>query len=78
MNREPSLNIKLRREICIVWNPFFKLSELNMLYVSRLEDLGIDKAINKTRLKLQLLEHFPDAQEQSDGKKRLLLFLRKA
>ena len=52
----------------------FKLSELHTLYVSRLEDLGVDKAINKTRLKLQLLEHFPEAQEQSDGKKVIIVF----
>ena len=53
---------------------FFKLSELHMLYVSRLEDLGIKKAINKTRLKLQLLENFPEAQEQRDGKKVIIVF----
>lgn len=45
-----------------------------MLYVSRLEDLGIKKAINKTRLKLQLLENFPEAQEQCDGKKVIIVF----
>lgn len=36
----------------------FKLSELSPLYVQRLEDLGIEKSINKTRLKKALLEHY--------------------
>ena len=52
----------------------FKLSELHMLYVSRLEDLGIKKAINKTRLKVQLLEHFSEAQEQFDGRNVVIVF----
>lgn len=42
----------------------FKLSELHTLYVNRLEELNIIKTINKTRLKEQLLEPFPDAQAQ--------------
>ncbi len=46
----------------------FKLSEIHVLYVNRLEDLGIKKAINKTRLKVRLLEHFPEALEQFDGR----------
>ena len=33
----------------------FKLSELSSLYIQRLEDLGIQKTINKTRLKIALL-----------------------
>ena len=45
-----------------------------MLYVSRLENLGIKKAINKTRLKVQLLEHFPEAQEQFDGRNIVIIF----
>ena len=52
---------------------FFKLSELYMLYVSRLEDLGIKKVINKTRLKVQLLEQFPEAQEQFDGRNGVII-----
>jgi len=47
----------------------FKLSELHSLYVNRLEDLGVNKLVNKTRLKVTLLQHFPEAQEQNDGKK---------
>ncbi len=38
----------------------FKLSEIHVLYVNCLEDLGIKMAINKTRLKVRLLEHFPE------------------
>ena len=53
---------------------FFKLSELHTLYVNRLEDLGIEKEINKSRLKLQLLEHFPEAQEQYDGRNIVIVF----
>ena len=33
----------------------FKLSELSSLYIQKLEDLGIQKTINKTRLKIALL-----------------------
>jgi len=36
----------------------FKLSELSSLYIKRLEDLGIKKIVNKTRLKNALLEHY--------------------
>lgn len=52
----------------------FKLSEIHTLYVNRLEDLGITKAINRTRLKAQLLEHFSEAQEQFDGKNVVIVF----
>ena len=45
----------------------FKLSEIHSLYVNCLEDLGINKLVNKTRLKDTLLQHFPEAQEQHDG-----------
>ena len=52
----------------------FKLSELHQLYINRLEDLGIKKAINRTRLKNQLLEQFPEAQEQFDDKNVVIVF----
>ncbi len=52
----------------------FKLSDIHTLYVNRLEDLGIAKVINKTRLKNQLLEHFSEAQEQYDGKNVVIVF----
>jgi len=52
----------------------FKLSELHSLYVNRLKDLGIVKTVNKTRLKDLLLNHFPDAQEQYDGRNIIIIF----
>ena len=36
----------------------FKFSELSSLHVQRLEDLGIEKTVIKTRLKKALLEHY--------------------
>ena len=54
---------------------WFKLSDLFTLYVRNLEDHGIIKTVNKTRLKNLLLDHFADdAQEQTDGKHTLLVF----
>lgn len=54
---------------------FLDFLELHHLFESRLNDLGIEKSINKTRLKLDLLNHFlGDCQEQSDGKSVLLVF----
>ena len=55
----------------------FKLSEIHALFVNRLEDLGIKKLINKTRLKQHLLQHFSEAQEQYDGKKHCYHFLKR-
>ncbi len=57
-------------------NFIFKLSELHSMYVSQLEELGIEKCIHKTRLKLQILDQFVgDCQEQlSDGKSIVLVF----
>ena len=53
----------------------FKLSEVSSLYVQRLVSLGIEKSINKTRLKKAFLEHFSGAlQEQTDGKNTILVF----
>ena len=54
----------------------FKLTELHSLYVIRLEDLGIKKVVNKTRLEISLLEHFPEAQEQNDGKITVIIIFR--
>ena len=51
----------------------FKLSDMHSLYVNRLEDLGIKK-LNKTRLKEQLLERFPEVQEQYDGRNTVIIF----
>ena len=53
----------------------FKLSNLHTLFKDRLCSLGIEKDINKTRFKEQLLAHFSgECQEQSDGKNSLLVF----
>ena len=51
-----------------------KLSDMHSLYVNRLEDLGTKKLVNKTRLKEQLLERFPEAQEQYDGRNTVIIF----
>ena len=53
----------------------FKLSELHALYEECLQGLGINKTINKTRLKMQLLGHFfGECQEECDGRNALLVF----
>ena len=46
----------------------FQLSDIHSMYVNRLEDFGINKQIKKTRLKVDMLEKFTEAQEQHDGK----------
>ena len=55
-------------------NLLFQLSDIHSMYVNRLEDFGINKQINKTRLKVNLLENFPEAQEQHDGKNIIIVF----
>ena len=50
------------------------LSELHSLFVSRLQTLGVQKQVNRTRLKTSILENFPDAQEQNDGKNVVIIF----
>ena len=51
----------------------FKHSVMHSLYMNRLEDLGIKKLV-KTRLKEQLLERFPEVQEQYDGRNTIIIF----
>lgn len=53
---------------------YFKFSELRHMYENRLQDLGISKEKNKRHFKNQLLSHFENAQEQTDGKNSLLVF----
>ena len=53
---------------------FFKLTEIHSLYVNRLKHFGISKEVHKTRLKERLLEHFPEAQEQHDGRNIIISF----
>ncbi len=52
----------------------FKFSSLRQMYESRLGDLGISKEVNKVRFKERVLLHFPNAQEQNDGKNVILVF----
>ena len=52
----------------------FKLTEIHSLYISCLKELGVEKQVNKTRLKSCLLEHFSEAQEQHDGSHTLFIF----
>ena len=52
----------------------FKLPEIHSLCTCRLKELGIQKQVNKTRLKEKLLEHFVEAQaEQFDGRNIALI-----
>ena len=45
------------------------------MYIQRLENLGIKKTINKTRLKNALLEHYKGTlQEQTDGRNTVLFY----
>jgi hypothetical protein len=53
---------------------FFKFSTLHQLYEKRLRDLGVQKEINRMRLKEKIMSHFSQAQEQSDGKNSILVF----
>ena len=55
-------------------NLIVPLSELHSLSVSHLGTLGIHKTVNTTRLKTSLLENFPDAEEQNDGKNVVIIF----
>ena len=52
----------------------FRFSELRQMYQKRLTSLGIAKELNKRRFKDHILQHFPQAQEQSDGKNIILIF----
>ena len=61
----------------IYYGNYVLVVELHSLYENHLEDLGNNKSVKNTRLKNQLLEHFEEAQEQSDGKKTLFWFSKK-
>ena len=47
---------------------------IRQAYVNRLRNLGIIKEINKVRFKERILNYFPNAQEQNDGKNIILVF----
>lgn len=53
---------------------YFKFSVLHQMYESRLQDLGVEKETNRSRLKEKILAYFTQAQEQSDGKNKILVF----
>ena len=55
-------------------NVLFKFSDIHSMYVNHLEDFGINKQINKTRPNDKVLEKFPEAQEQHDGKNIIIVF----
>ena len=52
----------------------FKLSEIHHLYTRRLSSLGVEKSVNKTRLKDKILEHFPECTAQTDGRSIVMIF----
>jgi dimeric dUTPase (all-alpha-NTP-PPase superfamily) len=52
-----------------------KMIGLHSQYVNHLEDLGIKKTINKTRLKENILAHFTEAQDQYDGKHSIIILV---
>ena len=52
----------------------FKFFKLRQLFEIRLCALGIQKEINKVRFKNKILEYFSDAQEQDDGRNKVLVF----
>ena len=53
---------------------YFKFSVLHQMYENRLKNLGFDKGTNRNLIKDKLLAYFPQAQEQSDGKNKILVF----
>ena len=52
----------------------FKFSDLRHLFEKRLLDYGIDKEMNKVLFKKKFLQHFPEAQAQSDENNVILIF----
>ena len=52
----------------------FKFSTLHQLYEKRVWCLGVEKETNRTRFKEKILMYFPQAQQQSDGKHKILVF----
>ena len=54
---------------------YFKFSTLHQNYEERVRwSLGFENETNRTQLKENLLAHFPQAQQQSDGKSKILVF----
>ena len=62
-------------ENCVEDGTFcFKFSVLHQLYEERLQHLGVEKQTNRGLLKEKVLAHFPQTQEQSDGKNKIVVF----
>ena len=53
---------------------FFKLQELHEMLTKRLQQFGIEKEKNRTKLKEKLLLEFPQATEQMIGKNVVISF----
>ena len=66
--------VSYNEKTCNSGTSLFKLSEIHSLYVNRLQNFGIPKGFNKTKLKERLLEHFPEAEEQYDGRNTIITF----
>jgi len=53
---------------------YFKFSDLHQLYEKRLNCFSFTKEVNRGQLKEKLLIQFPQAQEQSVGKNKVMVF----
>ena len=53
---------------------YFKFATLHQMYEERVRSLGFEKETKGTQLKEKLLAYFPQAQHQSDGKSKILVF----
>ena len=53
---------------------YFKFPALHQLFEKRVWCLGVEKETNRTHFKEKILMYFPQAQEQSDGKHKILVF----
>ena len=53
----------------------FRFSTLHQMYEKRIWSLGFEKETNRTQLMEKLLAYFPQAQQQSDGKSKFLVFV---
>ena len=72
LHNQVFLPSKLKQGLLLSWSHAFKIAELHTAYESSL----INLSANRTRLKVELLEHFQECgiQEQTDGKNIVLLF----
>ena len=55
--------------------PIFKMADMKNLYISRLNELGLDQVqVHTTRLKDRLLAAIPDLRSQTEGRDILLIY----